>query len=242
MNAAKMRHILDTIAEMFPDAHCELNHSNPFELTIAVLMSAQCTDETVNKVTATLFQKYKKPEDYLAVSQEELENDIRRIGLFRNKAANIQKLCRMLIDKYGGEVPREHEALTELPGVGRKTANVVVSNAFGVPAIAVDTHVERVSKRLAIAKPDDSVLEVEKKLMKLVPKDEWTLTHHRLIFFGRYHCKAQNPQCDICPLLDVCPEGKKRMKAAARQQPSTNAAKAAAAKGTRRKAQGGTNE
>lgn len=213
MNAKqKMRHILDTLASMFPDAHCELNHSNPFELTIAVLLSAQCTDETVNKVTASLFQKYKRPEDYLAVPLEELEQDIRRIGLFRNKASNIQKLCRILIDKYDGEVPEKHEQLVELPGVGRKTANVVVSNAFGVPAIAVDTHVERVSKRLGIAKPDDSVLEVEKKLMKLVPKDEWTLTHHRLIFFGRYHCKAQNPDCPACPLLDLCKEGKQRMK------------------------------
>ncbi|MEK0314056.1 endonuclease III [Cohnella sp. 56] len=214
MNKTKMRYILDEIAKMFPDAHCELNHRNPFELTIAVLLSAQCTDETVNKVTATLFEKYTKPEDYLKVPLEELENDIRRIGLFRNKAANIQKLCRLLIDKYGGEIPQSHEGLTELPGVGRKTANVVMSNAFGVPAIAVDTHVERVSKRLAIAKAEDSVLEVEKKLMKLVPQDEWTLTHHRLIFFGRYHCKAQNPKCDICPLLDICPEGKRRLKPA----------------------------
>ncbi|GGG58688.1 endonuclease III [Paenibacillus radicis (ex Gao et al. 2016)] len=213
MNAKqKMRHILDTLAEMFPDAHCELRHSNPFELTIAVLLSAQCTDETVNKVTVSLFEKYKQPEDYLAVPLEELEQDIRRIGLFRSKASNIQKLCRIVIDKYGGEVPSKHEQLVELPGVGRKTANVVVSNAFGVPAIAVDTHVERVSKRLALAKPDDTVLEVEKKLMKLVPMDEWTLTHHRLIFFGRYHCKAQNPQCPICPLLDLCKEGQKRMK------------------------------
>jgi endonuclease-3 len=241
MNAAKMRHILDVIADMFPDAHCELNHRNPFELTIAVLLSAQCTDETVNKVTATLFEKYRTPQDYLNVPLEELEQDIRRIGLFRNKAANIQKLCRMLIDRFGGEVPRDHESLTELPGVGRKTANVVVSNAFGVPAIAVDTHVERVSKRLGIAKADDSVLEVEKKLMKLVPRDEWTITHHRLIFFGRYHCKAQNPKCDVCALLDVCPEGKKRMKAAQRPQktvrPKTanGQRKAAAAK----KAQGG---
>ncbi|WP_127494014.1 MULTISPECIES: endonuclease III [Paenibacillus] len=213
MNAKqKMRHILDTLAEMFPDAHCELHHSNPFELTIAVLLSAQCTDETVNKVTVNLFQKYKRPEDYLAVPLEELEQDIRRIGLFRSKASNIQKLCRILIDKYEGEVPERHEQLTELPGVGRKTANVVVSNAFGVPAIAVDTHVERVSKRLGVAKLDDTVLEVEKKLMKLVPREEWTLTHHRLIFFGRYHCKAQNPQCPICPLLDMCKEGKQRMK------------------------------
>ena len=212
MNAKRMRHILDTIAGMFPDAHCELVHDNPFELTIAVLLSAQCTDATVNKVTADLFRKYRKPEDYLAVPPEELEQDIRRIGLYRNKAANIRKLCRMLLDKYCGEVPSSHEALTELPGVGRKTANVVVSNAFGVPAIAVDTHVERVAKRLAAAKPDDSVLEVEKKLMKLVPREEWTDTHHRLIFFGRYHCKAQNPRCEICPLLDVCLEGKRRMK------------------------------
>ncbi|MDQ0111469.1 endonuclease III [Paenibacillus harenae] len=214
MNAKqKIRHILDIIAEMFPDAHCELNHSNPFELTIAVLLSAQCTDETVNKVTASLFQKYKQPEDYLGVPLEELEQDIRRIGLFRTKASNIQKLCRILIDKYDGEVPASHEGLTELPGVGRKTANVVMSNAFDVPAIAVDTHVDRVSKRLGIAKLDDNVLEVEKKLMKLVPQEEWTVTHHRLIFFGRYHCKAQNPQCPVCPLLDLCKEGKQRMKA-----------------------------
>lgn len=217
MNAKeKMHHILRVMGEMFPDAHCELNHSNPFELTIAVLLSAQCTDETVNKVTATLFQKYRKPEDYLAVPLEELEGDIRRIGLFRNKAANIQKLCRLVLDEYEGEIPHQHEELTKLPGVGRKTANVVVSNAFGVPAIAVDTHVERVSKRLGVAKPDDSVLEVEKKLMKLVPKDEWTVTHHRLIFFGRYHCKAQNPNCPVCPLLELCKEGKARMKSAAR--------------------------
>ncbi|MEW9698911.1 endonuclease III [Paenibacillus sp. SI8] len=212
MTQKLVRHILDTIGELFPDAHCELHHSNPFELTIAVLLSAQCTDETVNKVTQSLFQKYKRPEDYLAVPLEELEQDIRRIGLFRNKANNIQKLCQLLLDKFEGEIPEKHEQLVELPGVGRKTANVVVSNAFGVPAIAVDTHVERVSKRLGLVGAEDSVLEVEKKLMKKVPREEWTQTHHRLIFFGRYHCKAQNPQCDVCPLLDNCREGKKRMK------------------------------
>jgi len=212
MKAATVRHILDTIGEMFPDAHCELNHSNAFELTIAVLLSAQCTDETVNKVTKDLFQKYKSPEDYVAVPLEELEQDIRRIGLYRNKAKHIRNLCMLLMEQYGGEVPSEHDELVKLPGVGRKTANVVVSNAFGVPAIAVDTHVERVSKRLGLANWKDSVLEVEKKLMKQVPREEWTLTHHRLIFFGRYHCKAQNPQCQVCPLLDVCREGKKRMK------------------------------
>ncbi|MFD1178811.1 endonuclease III [Paenibacillus puldeungensis] len=219
MNAADVRHILDTIGAMFPDARCELNHSNAFELTIAVLLSAQCTDATVNKVTTDLFQKYKSPEDYVSVPIEELEQDIRRIGLFRSKAKHIQNLCRILIDQYGGEVPSSHDQLVTLPGVGRKTANVVVSNAFDVPAIAVDTHVERVSKRLGLAGWNDSVLEVEKKLMKRVPKDEWTLTHHRLIFFGRYHCKAQNPNCLTCPLLDVCREGKKRMK---RSQVSKN--------------------
>jgi len=162
----KVRLILDTIAQMFPDAHCELNHSNPFELTIAVLLSAQCTDETVNKVTADLFRKYKRPEDYLAVPLEELEQDIRRIGLYRNKAKNIQRLCQILIEKYDGQVPEKHEQLVELPGVGRKTANVVVSNAFGVPAIAVDTHVERVSKRLGLAAEEDTVLEVELMLLR----------------------------------------------------------------------------
>lgn len=214
MKSETVRHILDTIAEMFPEAHCELIHSNAFELTIAVLLSAQCTDETVNKVTKDLFQKYTSPKDYISVPLEELEQDIRRIGLFRNKAKHIQNLCRILIEQYDGDVPQAHDQLILLPGVGRKTANVVVSNAFGVPAIAVDTHVERVSKRLGLAGWKDSVLEVEKKLMKKVPREEWTDTHHRLIFFGRYHCKAQNPQCQICPLLDVCREGKKRMKMA----------------------------
>jgi len=212
MNRKQMRHILDTIGGMFPDAHCELNHSNPFELTIAVILSAQCTDQTVNKVTASLFRKYRTPEDYISVPVEQLEQDIRSIGLYRNKAKHIQQLCKMLIEKYDGQVPETFEKLVELPGIGRKTANVIVSNAFGVPAIAVDTHVERVAKRLGIASSDDSVLEVEKKLMKLVPQEEWTQTHHRLIFFGRYHCKAQNPQCEICPLLEKCGEGKKRMK------------------------------
>ena len=212
LNNAQIRHCLDVMAEMYPDAHCELNHSNPFELVIAVALSAQCTDVLVNKVTKNLFQKYKTPEDYLSVSLEELENDIRSIGLYRNKAKNIQKLSRMLIDDYNREVPRDRDELTNLPGVGRKTANVVVSVAYGIPAIAVDTHVERVSKRLGICRWKDSVLEVEKTLMKKIPREEWSDTHHRLIFFGRYHCKAQSPQCEKCPLLDLCREGKKRMK------------------------------
>jgi endonuclease-3 len=212
LNKAQIRYCLDEMAKMFPDAHCELNHSNPFELVIAVALSAQCTDALVNKVTKNLFQKYKTPEDYLSVPLEELQEDIRSIGLYRNKAKNIQKLCAMLIEKYNGEVPNDRDELMKLPGVGRKTANVVVSVAFGVPAIAVDTHVERVSKRLGICKWKDSVLEVEKTLMQKVPKEEWSITHHRMIFFGRYHCKAQNPQCEICPLQLLCREGKKRLK------------------------------
>ncbi|WP_459501494.1 endonuclease III [Bacillus sp. C1] len=212
LNKTQIRYCLDTMAEMYPEAHCELNHDNPFELVIAVALSAQCTDVLVNKVTRSLFQKYKTPEDYLAVSLEELQQDIRSIGLYRNKAKNIQKLCRMLLEDYNGEVPQDRDELTKLPGVGRKTANVVVSVAFGIPAIAVDTHVERVSKRLAICRWKDSVLEVEKTLMKKVPIEEWGVTHHRLIFFGRYHCKAQRPQCEECRLLEICREGKKRTK------------------------------
>ena len=212
LNKTQIRYCLDTMADMYPEAHCELIHENPFELVIAVALSAQCTDALVNKVTKNLFRKYKTPEDYLSVSLEELQQDIRSIGLYRNKAKNIQKLCRMLLDDYNGEVPKDRDELTKLPGVGRKTANVVVSVAFGIPAIAVDTHVERVSKRLAICRWKDSVLEVEKTLMKKIPMDEWGVTHHRLIFFGRYHCKAQRPQCEECRLLEVCREGKKRMK------------------------------
>jgi len=212
LNKTQIRYCLDTMADMYPEAHCELIHENPFELVIAVVLSAQCTDALVNKVTKNLFQKYKTPEDYLSVSLEELQQDIRSIGLYRNKAKNIQKLCQMLLDDYNGKVPEDRDELTKLPGVGRKTANVVVSVAYGIPAIAVDTHVERVSKRLAICRWKDSVLEVEKTLMKKVPMDEWGVTHHRMIFFGRYHCKAQRPQCEECRLLEVCREGKKRMK------------------------------
>ncbi|GGA61534.1 endonuclease III [Ornithinibacillus halotolerans] len=212
LNKKQIRFCLDEIGKMFPDADCELTHSNPFELVIAVLLSAQCTDALVNKVTKGLFEKYKTPEDYLAVSLEELQHDIRSIGLYRNKAKNIQKLCKVLIEEYGGEVPSSKEELVKLAGVGRKTANVVASVAFGEPAIAVDTHVERVSKRLGICRWKDSVIEVEETLMRKIPRDEWSVTHHRLIFFGRYHCKARNPNCPECPLLEICREGQKRMK------------------------------
>src|SRR5690625_761524 len=212
LNNSQIRRILNVMEEMFPDAEGELVYQNPFELVIAVLLSAQCSDLQVNKVTKDLFAKYKTPQDYLAVDISELHHDIRSIGLYRNKAINIQKLCQALLDEHVGEVPQTTEELMNLAGVGRKTANVVMSVAFHQPAIAVDTHVERVSKRLGICRWKDSVLEVEKTLMKRIPKEDRSDTHHRLIFFRRSHCQARNPGCSQCPLLDLCREGKKRMK------------------------------
>lgn len=204
---------LETFEEMFPDAHCELVHKNAFELLIATLLSAQCTDVLVNRVTADLFKKYETPGDYLAVPLEELQQDIRSIGLYRNKSKNIQALSERLIEEFNGEVPESRDTMMTLPGVGRKTANVVVSNAFGVPALAVDTHVERVAKRLGMNRWKDRPIDVEEKIMRWTPQEKWTDTHHQIIFFGRYHCKAQNPNCPECPLLELCREGKKRMKA-----------------------------
>ena len=207
----KMLEMLDMIQEMFPNAKCELNHRNEFDLLIAVLLSAQCTDKLVNKVTAVLFQKYHTPEDYVRVPLEELQTDIRSIGLYRNKSKNIQALCQTLIEKYNSEVPQEREALEALPGVGRKTANVVLSVAFGVPAIAVDTHVQRVSKRLKFCRQKDSVRQVEETLMQKIPPERWSQAHHQLIFFGRYFCKAQRPNCTECPFQNDCTTGKKTL-------------------------------
>ncbi|WP_033541038.1 endonuclease III [Planococcus sp. CAU13] len=203
---------LEEMDNMFPDAHCELVHRNPFDLLIATLLSAQCTDKLVNRVTADLFQKYHTPEDYVSVPLEELMDDIRSIGLFRNKAKNIQALSHILIEQFNSEVPADRDLLTTLPGVGRKTANVVVSVAFGIPALAVDTHVERVAKRLGLNRWKDTPLQVEEAIMKKTPAEDWSKTHHQIIFFGRYHCKSQNPGCHICPLFDRCREGKKREK------------------------------
>ena len=208
----KALEMIDVIADMFPNAECELKHDNAFELTIAVLLSAQCTDNLVNKVTRTLFQKYKTPQDYLNVDIEELQNDIRSIGLYRNKAKNIQKLCQSLLEQFNGQIPSTHKELESLAGVGRKTANVVMSVAFDEPSLAVDTHVERVSKRLGINRWKDNVTQVEDRLCSIIPKERWSRSHHQLIFFGRYHCLASKPKCDICPLLDDCREGQKRMK------------------------------
>ena len=210
MNKERMGRILDEFDRMFPDAKCELEHSNELELLIAVMLSAQTTDASVNKLTKTLFQKYQTVEDYANASLEQLESDLKTIGLYRNKAKNVKAMAEKLMSDFQGKVPCDHEALQTLPGVGRKTANVVVSEGFHVPAIAVDTHVERISKRLGIALKKDSVLTVEKKLMKAVPKERWIKTHHQMIFFGRYHCKSLNPQCQNCALIDICKEIKRK--------------------------------
>ena len=199
------------MAEMFPDATCELTHRNPFELLIAVMLSAQATDVSVNKVTPALFDRYPTPAAFEAAPLEDIMDSIRTIGLFRNKARNIKACATMLIDRFNSDVPQTMAELIQLPGVGRKTANVVLAEAFGVPAIAVDTHVERVSKRLRMVKQSASVIEVEHALMKQIPAEQWIATHHRFIFFGRYHCTARSPKCDVCPLLYLCQEGQTRM-------------------------------
>ena len=211
MIKTKQDRILNTFDEMFPDARCVLNHSNNLELLVAVMLSAQTTDESVNKLTSHLFQKYKTVEDYANASLSELESDLHSIGLYRNKAKNIKTMAQALQTRFNGVVPASHDALISLPGVGRKTANVVMAEGFGYPAIAVDTHVERISKRLGFAKPDDTVLTVEKKLMKTIPKNRWIKTHHQMIFFGRYYCKAMSPHCKECPLVDICKEKNKKL-------------------------------
>ena len=200
----KIEEILHVLEDMFPNAQCELVHDNGFELLIAVMLSAQTTDKSVNLLTEKLFKKYKKPQDYIDVDIQELETDLKRIGLYKNKAKNLKLMSQMLVDYYDGQVPSSQVELEKLPGVGRKTANVVLSVWFHVPRIAVDTHVERVSKRLKLAYLNDSVGKVEEKLMRKIPKDKWSDTHHKMIFFGRYHCTARNPKCEHCRLQHLC--------------------------------------
>ncbi|MGN0025784.1 MAG: endonuclease III [Clostridium sp.] len=195
--------ILDILKEDYPDAKCELNHESPFQLLVATILSAQTTDKKVNEVTETLFRDYPDLDAFLTLSVEELEERIKQIGLYRSKAKNLIMMCNQLKEKFNGEVPRTMEEITSLAGAGRKTANVVLSNAFGVPSIAVDTHVFRVSNRLGMA-DSDNVLEVEKQLQKELPKREWSLTHHLLIFHGRRCCIARNPKCEICNLTNYC--------------------------------------
>lgn len=208
-----IRKILDILAENYPDAHCELDYRNPFELLIATILSAQSTDKQVNKVTARLFEKYPSPHDFLDLTEEEVAAEIRGLGLFRNKSKHILQTCRLLVEQYNGEVPTERAELEKLPGVGRKTASVVLSNAFDVPALAVDTHVHRVANRLGLADSKDT-LETERQLTRRIPRDEWSITHHRIIWHGRRVCSARNPKCNICDLLSVCWYGKNNMKQA----------------------------
>lgn len=203
MKKDKIVEILDALEKTYPDAHCELVHENPFQLLIATVLSAQTTDKKVNQVTEKLFDQYKTPQDFAQLNQEELEKSIREIGLYKNKAKNIIALCRMLIEEYDSEVPKTMEDLTRLPGVGRKTANVVLSNAFGVPAIAVDTHVFRVSNKIGLAK-SENVEDTEEQLMKGIPKDRWSKAHHLLIFHGRRTCSARNPKCEECTVNSHC--------------------------------------
>lgn len=199
----RTKDILDILKEDYPDAKCELNHESPFQLLVATILSAQTTDKKVNEVTETLFRDYPDLDSFLTLSVEELEERIKQIGLYRSKAKNLIMMCNQLKEKFNGEVPRTMEEITSLAGAGRKTANVVLSNAFGVPSIAVDTHVFRVSNRLGMA-DSDNVLEVEKQLQKELPKREWSLTHHLLIFHGRRCCIARNPKCEICNLTNYC--------------------------------------
>ena len=210
----KVDEILAKLTEMFPDAHCELIHRNPFELAVAVVLSAQTTDVSVNKVTPQLFEKFPTPQALASASLEEIESCIHRIGLYHNKAKSIQGLARGVVEQFDGVMPQTMEELMSLPGVGRKSANVIMSVCFGMPAIAVDTHVERVSKRLRLAAPKDTVLEVEKKLMRKLPKSEWSHAHHLFIFFGRYFCKSKNQQCQDCPFTSFCREYQAQQKQA----------------------------
>lgn len=199
-----LKKILSIIGEMFPDARGELHWETPFQLLIAVVLSAQTTDKAVNKITPALWARYPEIEDLASANLADVELIIRNIGLYKNKAKNIIKTAQIILDKFNGQVPKTHDELESLPGVGRKTANVVLGEVYNIPSIAVDTHVSRVAKRLNISSPNADVKEIEEDLMRLIPKKDWVLTHHRLIFFGRYHCLAKNPKCEVCPLQTYC--------------------------------------
>ncbi len=199
------RQIIKRLKKEYPDAHCALVHSNAFELLIATILSAQCTDVRVNIVTADLFRKYRQPEDYLKVLQEELEQDIRSTGFFRNKAKNIQAACEKIVENFGGEIPQTMEEILTLNGVARKTANVVLGNAFGIASgVVVDTHVSRLSQRLGLTE-ETTPEKIENGLAKLVPKKDWIIFPHLLIWHGRAVCQARKPKCAECVLEDLCP-------------------------------------
>lgn len=195
--------VIERLANIYPDAKCALNFTTPFELLIATMLSAQCTDVRVNMVTEKLFVKYHGPGDFAKTTPQALEEDIREVGLFRTKAQNIVATANLLLERYGGEVPTSREELVQLPGVGRKTANVVLSNAFDVPAFAVDTHVLRVTNRIGIADSDDP-LKTEEQACRRIPKVKWSQAHHVLIHHGRQICVARKPKCEICPVSELC--------------------------------------
>ena len=202
-SAERNAEILAELRRLYPDAGPELHFTNPFETLVATMLSAQCTDKRVNLVTQKLFARYKCPKDLAAITPEELEPQIRECGLYHNKARNIVAACRMICEKFGGEVPGDWDALNSLPGVGRKTANVVYANAFHGDAIAVDTHVFRVSNRLGLAHAKD-VEKTEAQLMQAIPKAEWSRAHHYLIFHGRRVCSARAPKCTLRSLCEYC--------------------------------------
>lgn len=201
--------ILEILNKTYPDAHCELNYKNPLELLIATILSARCTDKVVNTVTAELFKKYKTAQDYATAEPEKFANDIKRIGMYKTKARAIQATCKKLVEKYNGEVPKTMDELTQLDGVGRKTANVVLGNAFGIPSgIVVDTHVVRLSQLLGLTE-EKNPEKIEADLMRLVPKDKWIMFSHWLIWHGRRRCYARNPDCEHCEIQHLCPSAKK---------------------------------
>lgn len=199
----KSNEIIEKLDILFPNAKCELKYNRDYELLIAVVLSAQCTDKRVNLVTEKLFKKY-NIFDLAKIDTEEISKYIYTLGSYTKKSEYIKYIAQDLVKNYNGQVPNDRKYLESLKGVGRKTANVVLGELFNVPTIAVDTHVERVSKRLGLARKNDSVLQVEKKLMKKFPKDKWNKLHHQLIFFGRYLCKSQKPDCKSCPFINIC--------------------------------------
>lgn len=208
----RARALCSALAKVYPDAHCELDFTNPLELLVATMLSAQCTDVQVNKVTPDVFARYRTARDYANARLESLEQDLRRIGLYRAKAKNIRAMGQRLVELHGGAVPRTMDELVELPGVGRKTANVVLGNAFGINVgVVVDTHVARLSQRLGLTRQINPV-KIEQVLMKLVPQQDWTLFSHWLIFHGRRVCKAVRPECPVCPIARLCPSYPKFMK------------------------------
>lgn len=211
LSKTKTIEAVQTMGDLFPDAHCELNHRNAFELLIATILSAQATDVGVNKVTPRLFERFPTPAHLAEASEEAVIECIQSLGLYRSKAKNIRLCAQQLLERFNGEVPSTREELVSLAGVGRKTANVVMSVAFNIPAFAVDTHVERISKRLQICRQKDTVLEVEETLCRKIPKELWSRAHHWMIFFGRYHCIARKPKCHECPLLEMCAFGQREV-------------------------------